>query len=91
MAPIIVELQKEYEGIVSVEFIDVWKDPDAGRPYGIRMIPTQVFFDRNGKEVFRHEGFFPKEAIVKVFQEKMGVTEQPKDSSEPEPRKITTL
>ena len=73
MAPILVELRADYAGIVDVEFVDVWKDPDAGKPYRIRLIPTQVFFDREGKEVFRHEGFFAREDIEKVFQEKFGV------------------
>jgi thioredoxin 1 len=73
MAPILEELREEYAGIVDVVFLDVWKDPKAGKPYRIRLIPTQIFFDRSGKEVFRHEGFMPKEDIEKVFREKMGV------------------
>jgi thioredoxin 1 len=77
MAPILEELQKEYAGIVDVVFIDVWKDAKAGKPYKIRLIPTQVFFDRSGKEVFRHEGFFSKEEIEQVFREKMGVATPP--------------
>ena len=52
-----------------VEFIDVWKDPDAGRPYDIRVIPTQVFFDADGKERFRHEGFMAKNAILAKWTE----------------------
>ena len=74
MAPILVELRADYAGLVTVDFIDVWKDSDAGKPYKIRLIPTQVFFDRDGKEVFRHEGFFARADIEKVFQEKLGVT-----------------
>jgi thioredoxin 1 len=73
MAPIIEEMTKDYAGIVDVVFVDVWKNPDAGKPYRIRVIPTQVFYDRSGKEVFRHEGFFSREEIEKVFREKMGV------------------
>ena len=73
MAPILVELRADYAGLVDVVFIDVWKDKDAGRPYNLRLIPTQVFIDRDGKEVFRHEGFFAREDIEKVFQEKFGV------------------
>lgn len=74
MAPILAQLRTDYAGIVTVDFIDVWKDSDAGKPYKVRLIPTQVFFDRDGKEVFRHEGFFSREDIEKVFQEKLGVT-----------------
>jgi thioredoxin 1 len=74
MAPILAELRADYAGIVTVDFIDVWKDSEAGKPYKVRLIPTQVFFDREGREVFRHEGFFAREDIEKVFQEKLGVT-----------------
>ncbi|HEY9070401.1 MAG TPA: thioredoxin domain-containing protein [Candidatus Ozemobacteraceae bacterium] len=73
MAPIIEEAKKLYEGKADIEFIDVWENKSAGEPYGIRMIPTQIFFDATGKEVFRHEGFFPMEDIQKQF-ESMGVT-----------------
>jgi thioredoxin 1 len=54
---------------VVVEFIDVWKNPKAGEPYKIRVIPTQVFFDADGKEVWRHEGFLPRADFVKKFAE----------------------
>lgn len=69
MAPILKELKKEYAGTFNVEFIDVWKNPDAGRKYGIRMIPTQIFFDTAGKELFRHEGFFAREDILLKWKE----------------------
>jgi thioredoxin 1 len=74
MAPIIEEMQEDYAAIVDIVFLDVWKNPKAGTPYKIRLIPTQVFFDREGREVYRHEGFMPREEIEKIFQEKMGVT-----------------
>lgn len=69
MAPILEELKNAYAGQMVVEFIDVWKNPDAGEPYGIRSIPTQIFYDANGKELFRHEGFFPKEDILAKWKE----------------------
>ena len=64
MAPILAELKTEYAGRAVIEFIDVWKNPSAGEPYDVRIIPTQIFFDRDGKEVWRHEGFLPKDEIV---------------------------
>jgi thioredoxin 1 len=67
MAPIIEELQTEYQGRAAVVFIDVWKNPAAGRQFGIRAIPTQIFFDAQGKEQGRHEGFLDKQSIVKTF------------------------
>ena len=69
MAPILEELKKEYAGKLEVEFIDVWKNPDAGKPYGIQMIPTQIFFDATGKELFRHTGFFGKDDILAKWKE----------------------
>jgi len=72
MQPIMEEIKKEYKGQVKVVFHDVWTD--EGRPYAstykIRIIPTQVFLDKNGKEYFRHEGFFPKEELMKILKMK---------------------
>ena len=73
LAPILDALREEYKGRLDVEFIDVWKNRNAGQPYGIRVIPTQVLFDKEGKEVWRHEGFISKEDLKKLFAEKVGV------------------
>ena len=64
MAPILEELRAEYAGRMEVQFIDVWKDPAAAEPYGIRMIPTQIFFGGDGKELARHQGFMSKAEIL---------------------------
>ena len=64
MAPTLEELKSEYKGKLEVVFIDVWKNPQEGPKYKIRVIPTQIFFDVDGKELFRHEGFFSKEDIL---------------------------
>jgi len=69
MAPILEELKKEYAGRMEVEFIDVWKDPEAGKAYGIEMIPTQIFYDASGKELDRHTGFMGKEDILAKWKE----------------------
>ena len=69
MAPILEDLKKEYAGRLQVDFIDVWKNPDAGKTYAINLIPTQIFFDAAGKELFRHEGFFAKEDILAKWKE----------------------
>lgn len=49
-------------------FIDIWENREAVREYGVRMIPTQIFYDAEGKEQFRHEGFFSKEDILSVWR-----------------------
>ncbi|NLF38905.1 hypothetical protein GX586_05630 [bacterium] len=69
MAPILEDLKKEYAGTFDVQFIDVWENPDAGKEYGIKLIPTQIFYDAAGKELFRHEGFFGKEDILGKWKE----------------------
>ena len=69
MAPILEELKKEYTGRMEVEFIDVWKDESAAKKYGISLIPTQIFFDASGKELFRHEGFYAKADILAKWRE----------------------
>jgi len=69
MAPILEGLERELKGELVVEFIDVWKDPAAAKRHGIRVIPTQVFIGPDGKELFRHEGFFSKRAILAKWKE----------------------
>ena len=64
MAPILEELRAEYAGRLQVTFVDVWVNPDAGQPYGIRMIPTQIFYGADGRELARHEGFMSKADIL---------------------------
>lgn len=72
MAPIIEQLKKEYDGRAAILFIDVWQNPNEARKYGIQAIPTQIFYDNRGNEVFRHQGFLDKKRIVKLL-EKLGV------------------
>ncbi len=72
MTPILDALKKEYEGKVNVLFVHVRKEQILAARYGIQSIPVQIFFDNDGKEVFRHVGFFPKQQIVAKLAE-MGV------------------
>jgi thioredoxin 1 len=76
MAPILEELKKEYAGVLDVEFVDVWKNPQAGRQYGIRGIPTQIFYDANGKELKRRMGYISKQGILDEFA-KLGIPLKP--------------
>jgi thioredoxin 1 len=69
MAPILEDLKNTYAGKLDVQFIDVWVNPDEGTKYGIKMIPTQIFYNAAGKELFRHEGFFAREDILAKWQE----------------------
>jgi thioredoxin 1 len=80
MAPILEELKKEYAGVFDVEFIDVWQKENAKKAeeYKIESIPTQVFLDPKGKELWRHVGFFSKEEILAKWKE-LGFDFKPKE------------
>jgi thioredoxin 1 len=82
MKPVLDELSTQYAGQLDVIFIDVWKDRGAGTSYNIRAIPTQVFFSPEGKELFRHEGFYPKEEILKKWKE-LGYEFKPASEGKP--------
>lgn len=72
MAPILEKMEKAYAGRAAVVFFDVWEDPAPAKHFGIRTIPTQIFFDKDGKEVYRHEGFLSEKEIAQRFKD-MGV------------------
>jgi len=69
MKPILEDLKTNYAGTFKTEFIDVWEDADAAKPYNINLIPTQIFYGVDGKELFRHEGFYSKEDILGKWKE----------------------
>ena len=72
MKPILEELAVEYEGKLNVVIVEVDDHMDQVRQYRIMTIPTQIFFDSNGKEIKRHMGFWPKEEIIAQLK-KMGI------------------
>lgn len=63
MAPILEELGKEYKGRAAVIFIDVWENRNKAKEFKVVTIPTQIFYNKQGQEVYRHIGFFDKESI----------------------------
>jgi thioredoxin 1 len=72
MAPIMEKMVKKYQDKAAIVFIDVWKNRDQVSRFGIRAIPTQIFYDATGREVSRHVGFMSEAAIVEQLT-KMGV------------------
>jgi len=72
MAPVMAKMEKQYNGKAVIVFIDIWKHREQARRFGIRVIPTQIFFNENGLEVLRHVGFMSETAIVDQLS-KMGV------------------
>jgi thioredoxin 1 len=69
MAPVLEQLAAEYKGKLDVTFYDVWKNSSYADKYGVEIIPTQIFFDPNEKELFRHQGFFSKDEILAKWKE----------------------
>ena len=72
MAPIMEKVEKAYQGRAVIHFYDVWENREPAIRFGIRGIPTQIFFDKDAKEVYRHVGFMSEEDIVSQLT-KMGV------------------
>lgn len=72
MQPVMKAIEEKYGDQVKVIFYDVWKEDQKkySKQYGIKLIPTQVFLDENGKEFHRHEGFYPEAEIDKILQAK---------------------
>jgi thioredoxin 1 len=68
MKPVMEKLRTSYKGKLEVIFVDVRKDRENGRRFGVAMIPTQVFLDKNGKEFHRHIGFYAYEEITPVLK-----------------------
>ncbi|HOK60046.1 MAG: thioredoxin family protein [Tenuifilum sp.] len=72
MQPILKSVEEKYGKQVKVIFYDVWTDDGKqyAKKYNINLIPTQIFLDENGKEYFRHEGFFPENELIEVLKKK---------------------
>ena len=69
MAPILKALKNDFSGRMDVEFIDAWKRREEAAKYNVQMIPTQIFYDAKGKELYRHTGFYGREAILGKWRE----------------------
>jgi thioredoxin len=72
MQPVMKAIAEKYAEQIEILFYDVWKSEQKkyAAEYGIKLIPTQVFLDENGKEFHRHEGFYPETEIDKILQSK---------------------
>jgi len=71
MKPVMTAVEDKYQEKVKVIFHDVNKDRQKASEYKIRVIPTQVFLNIEGKEIFRHEGFYPKEEIFQLLDKEL--------------------
>jgi thioredoxin 1 len=69
MAPILDQLRVDFAGRMDVEFVDAWKRKEEAARYNVQMIPTQIFYAADGKELFRHTGFYGREEILGKWRE----------------------
>ncbi|RKX47448.1 MAG: thioredoxin [Verrucomicrobia bacterium] len=67
--PVLEELRINYTGRLQVDFIDVWEHEQVAVDYGVEIIPVQIFFDANGHELYRHQGFISAQDITEKFTE----------------------
>lgn len=69
MVPILEEIKKEYKGRIVIQVIDIYKQEKEAAKYNIWAVPTQILYDKDGKEVGRHEGFISKEDLIEAFEQ----------------------
>lgn len=69
MVPVLDAMEKKYQGKAAIVFIDVREAPEQAAKFGIRAIPTQLFFDKTGKEVYRHEGFLDEKPFADMLDQ----------------------
>jgi thioredoxin 1 len=69
LEPVLEELRKNYAGKLQVDFIDVWEHEQVATDYGIEIIPVQIFFDAEGQELYRHQGFISAQEVAAKFKE----------------------
>jgi len=66
MNPIIKELAAEQDGKAVFLALDVYQNRDLANKYGVRLIPTVVFFDKHGQPKAKKEGFMDKTELLKA-------------------------
>ena len=69
MIPVLASLKKGFAGKLNVQFINIHENEQAAKDYKIKLIPTQVFLDPEGKELYRHVGFISEDDILSRWRE----------------------
>lgn len=69
MQPVMKAIEEKFGDQVRVIFHDIWQADQRhfAETFRVRVIPTQVFLDHTGKEILRHEGFFPEKEITRFL------------------------
>jgi thioredoxin 1 len=67
MESVMNEIRTKYTNRVNVVFVNIMvpENHQLMKYYGIVAIPTQVFINRDGKEFFRHTGYYSTQEIIK--------------------------
>jgi thioredoxin 1 len=69
LEPVLDELRSTFAGQLQVDFIDVWQHEEVATGYGVEIIPVQIFFDAQGNELYRHQGFISAADVVSTFND----------------------
>jgi len=69
LEPVLAELRSNHAGRLQVDFIDVWEHENVAVDYGVEIIPVQIFFNADGTELYRHQGFISVQDVEAKFIE----------------------
>lgn len=72
MATVLQQLEQDYNGQLAIAHVNIVKQPEYATKYRIMLMPTQVFFDANGKETGRHMGALTQQEILDALGIKPG-------------------
>lgn len=82
MKRILDEFDQEYSDSVETRIVDVWQNSEVGEQYGVRVVPTLIFLDPSGEELFRHEGVMTKPQLVSKWKDLGYALDQSKGQAE---------
>lgn len=73
MAPVLERAALRYEGRARVLVVDIRTNRDALKTYGVRVLPTQIFFNAAGERVATHEGFLSEAELTRAIDELVAI------------------
>jgi thioredoxin 1 len=69
LRPVLKDVAQEFSGKAHVLIIDVFHYQGLARQHRIHLIPTLIFFNAGGKEIFRRSGVWDKASIARKLKE----------------------
>lgn len=64
MKVVLDSVARHTQGRAHVLIIDISKDSDAAQMFRIQLMPTQIFFGPDGREIGRHMGKLPETEVM---------------------------